>query len=201
MSHVPPFLCLCRPEEETPAGRPGDKQQTTGEAALHGCLLQSQWGALPQRPLCPWPQGAPFQKCQTTEDGPGCNEGGGSCQRCLKASVCYQFVGRNKMIFNTAPPCVIPENLGVSKEGCKKHELYVSFRDLGWQVRIPAFLWLHHFTRIITALTSVWLYRPGLDHSTRGLRSLLLRRRMCLSPQFLHERHQSRHRANTGKYL
>ncbi|TWW61803.1 bone morphogenetic protein 7-like [Takifugu flavidus] len=25
------------------------------------------------------------------------------------------------------------ENLGVSKEGCKKHELYVSFRDLGWQ--------------------------------------------------------------------
>uniref|UniRef100_A0A3P8U7E5 Bone morphogenetic protein 7a n=1 Tax=Amphiprion percula TaxID=161767 RepID=A0A3P8U7E5_AMPPE len=25
------------------------------------------------------------------------------------------------------------ENLGISKEGCKKHELYVSFRDLGWQ--------------------------------------------------------------------
>ncbi|CAF96552.1 unnamed protein product, partial [Tetraodon nigroviridis] len=25
------------------------------------------------------------------------------------------------------------ENLGLSKEGCKKHELYVSFRDLGWQ--------------------------------------------------------------------
>nr|QHB80426.1 bone morphogenetic protein 7a [Trachinotus ovatus] len=24
-------------------------------------------------------------------------------------------------------------NLGISKEGCKKHELYVSFRDLGWQ--------------------------------------------------------------------
>ncbi|XP_073324622.1 bone morphogenetic protein 7-like isoform X1 [Pagrus major] len=24
-------------------------------------------------------------------------------------------------------------NLGLSKEGCKKHELYVSFRDLGWQ--------------------------------------------------------------------
>lgn len=38
------------------------------------------------------------------------------------------------MIFNTSPTCVIPENLGVSKEGCKKHELYVSFRDLGWQV-------------------------------------------------------------------
>lgn len=27
------------------------------------------------------------------------------------------------------------ENLGSSKEGCKKHELYVSFRDLGWQVQ------------------------------------------------------------------
>ncbi|XP_037345584.2 bone morphogenetic protein 7-like isoform X1 [Pungitius pungitius] len=25
------------------------------------------------------------------------------------------------------------ENRGMSKEGCKKHELYVSFRDLGWQ--------------------------------------------------------------------
>ncbi|XP_053287175.1 bone morphogenetic protein 7 isoform X2 [Pleuronectes platessa] len=25
------------------------------------------------------------------------------------------------------------DNLGFSKEGCKKHELYVSFRDLGWQ--------------------------------------------------------------------
>ncbi|XP_051272511.1 bone morphogenetic protein 7-like [Dicentrarchus labrax] len=25
------------------------------------------------------------------------------------------------------------DNLGISKEGCKKHELYVSFRDLGWQ--------------------------------------------------------------------
>lgn len=30
------------------------------------------------------------------------------------------------------------ENLGSSKEGCKKHELYVSFRDLGWQVQIRA---------------------------------------------------------------
>nr|XP_046240565.1 bone morphogenetic protein 7-like [Scatophagus argus] len=25
------------------------------------------------------------------------------------------------------------DNPGISKEGCKKHELYVSFRDLGWQ--------------------------------------------------------------------
>ncbi|XP_060898381.1 bone morphogenetic protein 7-like [Labrus mixtus] len=25
------------------------------------------------------------------------------------------------------------DNLSISKEGCKKHELYVSFRDLGWQ--------------------------------------------------------------------
>ncbi|XP_070814666.1 bone morphogenetic protein 7-like [Chaetodon trifascialis] len=25
------------------------------------------------------------------------------------------------------------DSLGISKEGCKKHELYVSFRDLGWQ--------------------------------------------------------------------
>ncbi|XP_044079830.1 bone morphogenetic protein 7-like [Siniperca chuatsi] len=25
------------------------------------------------------------------------------------------------------------DNLGISQEGCKKHELYVSFRDLGWQ--------------------------------------------------------------------
>ncbi|XP_041639234.1 bone morphogenetic protein 7-like [Cheilinus undulatus] len=25
------------------------------------------------------------------------------------------------------------DNLGITKEGCKKHELYVSFRDLGWQ--------------------------------------------------------------------
>ncbi|KAK9529445.1 hypothetical protein VZT92_013536 [Zoarces viviparus] len=25
------------------------------------------------------------------------------------------------------------DNLGIAKEGCKKHELYVSFRDLGWQ--------------------------------------------------------------------
>lgn len=25
--------------------------------------------------------------------------------------------------------------LGLSKEGCKKRELYVSFRDLGWQVQ------------------------------------------------------------------
>ncbi|KAM3621466.1 uncharacterized protein V6R79_011604 [Siganus canaliculatus] len=25
------------------------------------------------------------------------------------------------------------DHLGISKEGCKKHELYVSFRDLGWQ--------------------------------------------------------------------
>uniref|UniRef100_A0A3Q0RZ79 Bone morphogenetic protein 7a n=1 Tax=Amphilophus citrinellus TaxID=61819 RepID=A0A3Q0RZ79_AMPCI len=24
-------------------------------------------------------------------------------------------------------------NIGISKEGCKKHELYVSFKDLGWQ--------------------------------------------------------------------
>lgn len=28
----------------------------------------------------------------------------------------------------------LPDNLGFSKEGCKKHELFVSFRDLGWQV-------------------------------------------------------------------
>ncbi|KAM7423273.1 hypothetical protein PAMA_011022 [Pampus argenteus] len=27
----------------------------------------------------------------------------------------------------------VSDNLGISKEGCKKHELYVSFRDLGWQ--------------------------------------------------------------------
>ncbi|XP_074535355.1 bone morphogenetic protein 7-like [Halichoeres trimaculatus] len=27
----------------------------------------------------------------------------------------------------------VSESLGMSKEGCKKHELYVSFRDLGWQ--------------------------------------------------------------------
>ncbi|XP_041836532.1 bone morphogenetic protein 7-like [Melanotaenia boesemani] len=27
----------------------------------------------------------------------------------------------------------VSDSLGFSKEGCKKHELYVSFRDLGWQ--------------------------------------------------------------------
>ncbi|CAJ1051383.1 bone morphogenetic protein 7-like [Xyrichtys novacula] len=27
----------------------------------------------------------------------------------------------------------VSDILGISKEGCKKHELYVSFRDLGWQ--------------------------------------------------------------------
>ncbi|XP_034541064.1 bone morphogenetic protein 7-like [Notolabrus celidotus] len=27
----------------------------------------------------------------------------------------------------------VSDSLGISKEGCKKHELYVSFRDLGWQ--------------------------------------------------------------------
>uniref|UniRef100_M4A6H2 Bone morphogenetic protein 7a n=1 Tax=Xiphophorus maculatus TaxID=8083 RepID=M4A6H2_XIPMA len=32
---------------------------------------------------------------------------------------------------------------GLSKEGCKKHELYVSFRDLGWQVQSKGY----HFTR------------------------------------------------------
>lgn len=31
---------------------------------------------------------------------------------------------------------LISDNLGISKDGCKKHELYVSFRDLGWQVQV-----------------------------------------------------------------
>lgn len=38
------------------------------------------------------------------------------------------------------------DSLGFSKEGCKKHELYVSFRDLGWQVcdrNLPAFKPIH----------------------------------------------------------
>lgn len=37
--------------------------------------------------------------------------------------------------------CLIPENLGFSKHGCQKHELYVSFRDLGWQA---CFFLLHY---------------------------------------------------------
>lgn len=29
-------------------------------------------------------------------------------------------------------------NTSEQKQACKKHELYVSFRDLGWQVRAEA---------------------------------------------------------------
>lgn len=45
----------------------------------------------------------------------------------------------------------------------------------------------------------VLLLWSGLDHSTRGLRSVLLRGRMCLPSQLLHECHQSCYCANSGK--
>lgn len=45
-------------------------------------------------------------------------------------------------------------------------------------------------------VVSLW---PGLDHSPRGLCSVLLRGRMCLPSQLLHERHQSCHCSNSGK--
>lgn len=45
----------------------------------------------------------------------------------------------------------------------------------------------------------VVLLWSGLDHSTRGLCSVLLRGRMCLPSQLLHECHQSRYCANSGK--
>lgn len=74
------FVALCRPQEETVAGWTGDRQQAAGEAAFLGGLLQGQWGALPQRPFCPWPQGASLQ---APTDCPGRFEGSGGRKRCL----------------------------------------------------------------------------------------------------------------------
>lgn len=79
---TPPSPRLRRPEEETPAGRAGDREPASGQAALPGRLLQSQRGALPQHPLRPRPQGAPPQKLQDPEDGPGRHEGRGGRERC-----------------------------------------------------------------------------------------------------------------------
>lgn len=77
------FVAPCRPQEKTVAGWVGDGQQAAGEAAFFGGLLQGQRGALPQRPLRPWPQGAPLQSLQAPEDCPGRSEGSGGGKRCL----------------------------------------------------------------------------------------------------------------------
>lgn len=141
-----------RSEEEAQAGGAGDRRRTPGKAALHGRLLQSQRGALPQHPLCPRPQGgAPVQPLQTPEDCPGRTQGSGGGNRCPNPShraIINSGCGLNdsdQQILSYLFPLIlvcflilagfpIPDNRGVAKEGCKKHELYVSFRDLGWQV-------------------------------------------------------------------
>lgn len=45
----------------------------------------------------------------------------------------------------------------------------------------------------------MWFHSSGLDHRTRGLCSVLLRGRMCLPSELLHECHQSRYCADSGK--
>lgn len=45
----------------------------------------------------------------------------------------------------------------------------------------------------------MWFHSSGLDHCTRGLCSILLRGRMCLPSELLHECHQSCYCANSGK--
>lgn len=77
------FVAPCRPQEKTVAGWTGDGQQAAGEAAFLGGLLQGQRSALPQRPLCPRPQGAPLQSLKAPEDCPGRSEGRGGSKRCL----------------------------------------------------------------------------------------------------------------------
>lgn len=108
------------------------------------------------------------------------------------------------LVFTHTSIFSISDTLSLSKEGCKKHELYVSFRDLGWQVWFRSSIWSHFIsmscpkgTRGLHLLDA--LIQPGLDHRPRGLRGVLLRGRMCLPSQLLHERHQSCHRANSGK--
>ena len=38
-------------------------------------------------------------------------------------------------LYNSLPFHFQDHNASEQKQACKKHELYVSFRDLGWQVR------------------------------------------------------------------
>lgn len=67
----------------------------------------------------------------------------------LSKSACAHAVALDRRTFNKSlcflsspPPCPAPplpvnaENSSSDqRQACKKHELYVSFRDLGWQVR------------------------------------------------------------------
>lgn len=46
---------------------------------------------------------------------------------------------------------ILDYNTSEQKQACKKHELYVSFRDLGWQVRqnylISQYLYIYNLTQ------------------------------------------------------
>lgn len=112
-------------------------------------------------------------------------------------------------------------NTSEQKQACKKHELYVSFRDLGWQVRgrvwkcqekqkdnsyslqggfFPRFftpLFLSLPLRLSLSLTP--LLCQGLDNCTRGLCSILLWRRMLISTQCTYECNKSCNCPDIGK--
>lgn len=94
-------------------------------------------------------------------------------------------------------------NTSEQKQACKKHELYVSFRDLGWQVRQKARKRLFTCNKLvkISQVNDFFLPGLGLDHRPRRLRCVLLRRRMRFPTQRSHERHESRHRADSGAYF
>lgn len=99
-------------------------------------------------------------------------------------------------------------NTSEQKQACKKHELYVSFRDLGWQVRQNMYNINKSqqnneqclLNKIIRCPKYRKLFLQGLDHCTWGVCCFLLWWRMLFSTQRTHECNKSCHCANAGKY-
>lgn len=104
-------------------------------------------------------------------------------------------------------------NTSEQKQACKKHELYVSFRDLGWQVRqnslinpkqnrLKSYVFIFSMTLLcaVHKCSYTSCFDQGLDHCTWGLRCFLLWWRMLVSTQCTHERNKSCNRPNPGKY-
>lgn len=110
--------------------------------------------------------------------------------KCIHFAFCFYFFPSD---YNTSE----------QKQACKKHELYVSFRDLGWQVRQKAQFRLLTSNKQLKTKYKKLVFFPGLglDHRAWRLCCVLLWWRMCFSTQRPHERHKSRHRANPGTYF
>uniref|UniRef100_A0A8B9RZM1 TGF-beta family profile domain-containing protein n=1 Tax=Accipiter nisus TaxID=211598 RepID=A0A8B9RZM1_9AVES len=57
------------------------------------------------------------------------------CLPCLFGIFFVVVVNFSQLFFSASMVILVPKNYNTSeqKQACKKHELYVSFRDLGWQ--------------------------------------------------------------------